>query len=206
MNPLANGLLSQREFGDSPSPSGRYRLTRKLGEGGFGLVYRGTYDTHHEDVAIKFERVKVDPSILSEEADTYKVLRGGRGIPKVLWYGYADEFRALVLELLGPCLEDLFDFCGRRFSLKTVLMVADQLIARFQYIHRKGVIHRDVKPENLLLGIGKYGNIVYVTDLGVAWSEHTLAVKQTGRLIGTARYASIRGHRGEGILLSNNML
>ena len=158
------------------------------------------HDLHdHKDVAIKLERVKVDPSILKEEAKTYEVLQGGRGIPKILWYGYADEFQALVMELLGPSLEDLFNFCGRTFSMKTVLMIADQLIARFQYIHAKGVTHRDVKPENILVGTGKCGNTLYVTDFGIAWSEHAHGVEKTGRLMGTARYASIRDHRGEGI-------
>ena len=79
-------------------------------------------------------------------------------------------------------------------------MIADQLIARLQYIHAKGVVHRDVKPENLLVGRGKYGNILYITDLGIAWSEQTHTIKRAGRFMGTARYASIRGHRGEGIL------
>ena len=152
----------------------------------------------HEDVAIKFERLTVDPSIIDEEVKICKALQTKIGIPRVIWYGYADEYRALVLELLGPSLEDLFNFCRRKFSLKTVLMIADQLIARFQYIHSKGVIHRDVKPENLLVGTGKRGNIIHITDLGIAWSECALTVKKAGIFMGTARYASIRGHEGEG--------
>jgi serine/threonine protein kinase len=66
----------------------------------------------------------------------------------------------MVFELLGPNLENLLNYCGRRFSLKTVLLLADQLICRFQYIHSKGYIHRDVKPDNLLMGDGKQGNTV----------------------------------------------
>jgi len=98
------------------------------------------------------------------EAEVYKSLAGGAGIPTVYWFGWECEYRALVFELLGPSLEDLFNYCGRQFSLKTVLMIADQLICRLQYIHSKDVIHRDIKPENFLMGTGKNGNCIYVTD------------------------------------------
>jgi serine/threonine protein kinase len=103
----------------------------------------------------------------------------------------------MAFELLGPSLEDLFNYCGRKFSLKTVLLLADQLIHRFQYIHSKGYIHRDVKPDNLLMGIGTRGNTVYTTDIGLAKeiedpSMHIYSV------VGTLRYASISAHLGKG--------
>lgn len=64
------------------------------------------------------------------------------GIPNIKWYGTEGCYNALVLELLGPSVEDLFNFCGRHFGLKTVLIMADQLISRIEYIHNKGIIHR----------------------------------------------------------------
>ncbi|KAL9630645.1 MAG: hypothetical protein Q9164_006315 [Protoblastenia rupestris] len=199
---------------------GKYQLQRRIGGGGFGTVYIGnTYakwlkrvnETHHfrgtkidtgEEVAIKLEHVSIDPSFLELEVDIYRSLSGGAGIPRVYDYLFECEYNAMVFDLLGPSLEDLFNFCGRQFSLKTVLMLADQLLHRLEHIHSKDVIHRDIKPENFLMGTGKYGNQVYVTDLGLATerrnvqteADPTRAPKR--HLIGTARFASINGHLG----------
>lgn len=108
----------------------------------------------------------------------------------------------MVFDLLGPSLEDLFNYCRRQFSLKTVLMLADQLLRRLEYIHSKNVIHRDVKPENFLMGMGRCGNQVYVTDMGLATERRESQIKTDPAgaskryLIGTARFASINGHLG----------
>ena len=106
------------------------------------------------------------------------------------------------MELLGPSLEDLFKFCRRRFSLKTVLMLTDQLLHRLQFIHSRKFIHRDVTPSNFLMGSGKSGNLLYVTDLGLAIDRPRghenidLSDGAKRSLIGTADFASINGHLG----------
>jgi serine/threonine protein kinase len=156
-------------------------------------------------VAVKLEHESVDPSFLEEEVVMYKSLAGGQGIPAVYWFGWECEYRAMVFELLGPSLEDLFNYCDRQFSLKTVLMIADQLICRLRHIHSKNVIHRDIKPENFLMGRGKSGNCIYVTDLGLAAEcrshrASTDAHPTNPHLLGTARFASVRGHLGIGML------
>lgn len=109
---------------------------------------------------MKIEYVQIDPSLLENEIGFYEKLSGGPGIPRVYWHGEECEFRVMAFELLGPNLENLFNYCGRKFSLKTVLLLADRIIPSFQYIHSEGYIHRDVKPDNLLMGDGKQGNKV----------------------------------------------
>jgi casein kinase I family protein HRR25 len=118
-------------------------------------------------VAIKLEYEFIDPSLLREEVEVYKSLAEDAGIPTIYWFKRECEYRAMVFKLLGPSLEDLFSYCNRQFSLKTVLMIADQLVRRLQYKHSKDMIHRDIKLENFLLGMGKKGNCIYVTDLGL---------------------------------------
>jgi casein kinase 1 alpha len=80
------------------------------------------------------------------------------------WYGQEREYNVLVMDLLGPSLEDLFNFCSRRFTIKTVLMLADQMIGRIEYVHCKSFIHRDIKPDNFLMGIGRHCNKVREED------------------------------------------
>lgn len=112
------------------------------------------------------------------------------------------------MELLYKSLEDLFQDCGGKFSLKTVCMLADQMLERIEYIHNKHIIHRDIKPDNFVMGLGDNAHLVYLIDFGLAKkfrSSRTLQhIKFTNnkKLTGTARYASINALKGCGKLLN----
>jgi len=77
------------------------------------------------------------------------------GIPSIHWFGVEGDYNAMVMDLLGPSLEDLFNYCKRKFTIKTTLMIADQMIQRLEFLHNNHFIHRDMKPDNFLIGHGK---------------------------------------------------
>lgn len=103
-----------------------------------------------------------------EESKLLKQIGGEVGFPKFLWYGQEGPFSVMVIEMLGPSLEDLYNFCGRKLSMKTVLLLADQLLQRIQTLHERGYIHRDLKPENMLMGLEDNANTLYLIDFGLA--------------------------------------
>ena len=89
------------------------------------LIHSGHHLETKEEVALKLEYNQVSPSQLENEVGIYKELDGGNGIPRVYWYGSEYEYRVMAFKLLGPSLENLFNYCSRKFSLKTVLLLAD---------------------------------------------------------------------------------
>lgn len=150
---------------------------------------------------MKFEQPKVKRPQVIEEAKLLKQFNNEFGFPKFIWYGKEGNYQIMVLEMLGPSIEDLFNYCGRKFSLKTVLLLADQLISRIQIMHMRGYIHRDLKPENILMGLEENASTLYLIDYGLAkkWKvssgEH-IPIKEGKSLTGTARYASANTHLG----------
>ncbi|KAI7184957.1 Casein kinase I [Hortaea werneckii] len=185
-----------------------YRVGKKIGEGSFGVIFEGTNLLNNTQVAIKFEPRKSDAPQLRDEYRTYKILVGCRtsvaGIPNVYYFGQEGLHNILVIDLLGPSLEDLFDHCGRRFSTKTVVMVAKQMLSRVQTIHEKNLIYRDIKPDNFLIGRPntKAQNVIHVVDFGMAKqyrdpkTKQHIPYRERKSLSGTARYMSINTHLG----------
>ena len=124
-------------------------------------------------------------------------------------------FHVMVMDLLGKSLEDLFQECHRKFDLKTVCHIASQMVStkncshslfcqiqRIQKVHEERIIHRDIKPDNFLIGATESTkNNVYIIDFGLAKcyknseGEH-IPFRDGKNLTGTARYASLNTHIG----------
>ncbi|KAI8461512.1 CK1/CK1/CK1-G protein kinase, partial [Phakopsora pachyrhizi] len=181
-----------------------YRVGKKIGEGSFGVIFEGTNLLNSQTVAIKFEPRKSDAPQLRDEYRTYKILAGSPGVPQVYYFGQEGLHNILVIDLLGPSLEDLFDMCGRKFSVKTVVMTAKQMLTRVQTIHEKNLIYRDIKPDNFLIGRPSTNgaNVVHVVDFGMAKQYRDpktkvhIPYRERKSLSGTARYMSINTHLG----------
>ena len=140
-------------------------------------------------VAIKLEKANKKSSQLQYESKIIKSLQGSQGVPLIHWYGNEGCYNAMVMELLGPNLEELFQFTGQQFSLKTVLLIADQLISRIESLHLKNLIHRDIKPENIL--ISNDGRIK-IADFGLARGAnlgHTMTA-EASVILGSVSYLS----------------
>jgi len=180
----------------------KYLIRKKIGKGSFGTVYQGINTSNNEKIALKVEkREKNDSGTLENEALRLVYLQG-EGVPCVYCYGNNLYHNLLVEELLGKSLEDLFNLYGKPFSLKTVCVLGIEMIKRIQYIHSKYYIHRDIKPDNFMIGRGQNEKKIYIIDFGLAKKYYSVSKAQhikfiTGKhLIGTARYCGRNAHRG----------
>jgi casein kinase I homolog HRR25 len=194
------------------------RLTKAI----IGTVHHGINVVSKLDVAIKLEATDTEYSHLEHEYQVYRNLAGGIGIPTVYWFGSECDHDVMVLEHLGPSLGNLFDRYHHKFTLSTVLLLADQLvsvrdcfnckegaplilttqISCIEYVHSRHFIHGDIKPSNILMGVGDHDDQVYMIDFGLATryrdpkTRLPIPCETNCDITGTASYASINNHRG----------
>jgi serine/threonine protein kinase len=178
-----------------------------IGSGSFGKVLYGMNIDKTEEFAIKFEKTTVKNSVIGEEIKILKDLQGGVGIPEIYWHGRHEEYKVIVMDILGPSLDKFFKICGKKFNLETTVLFGIEMINRIEYMHSKGYLHRDIKPNNFLLG--KFSrnkicedNTMFIVDFGLSKSyldeESGLHYdyKENRRFVGTPRYASLNTHVG----------
>lgn len=176
----------------------KYKLLNKIGSGSFGVVYKGENTRTKEKVAIKIEPLKGKCRLLKHEAQISRHLQSNHGISSIKWYGIDEENAYAVFDLLGISLETYFERL-KKFSLKTVLLLGIQILNRLKMLHSNGIIHRDIKPDNFMMG-SKDSETVYIIDFGLSKNfiengEH-IQFKDKKKITGTVRYASINIHNG----------
>ena len=171
----------------------KYRTIKKLGEGSFGKVYKAEFNGEY--FALKFEQRGHGQSLLESEATIMSYLKGPN-IPVIKSFGYSGDYNILVMQLMGKSLEDIFNKRSK-FSVKTTAMLGHQMVTVLQYIHDRHIIHRDIKPDNFVMGANENNAKLYLLDFGLAKkyrSSRTLVqypLIKKKKLTGTARYASI---------------
>ena len=176
----------------------KYHCIKKLGEGSFGQIYEANYKK--EKYALKFEERKKDYNLLQNEAAIMNYLKGPN-IPFVKSYGFNNKYNILVMQLLGKSLEELL-MERKNFSLKTVCMLGYQMINTLEFIHERHILHRDVKPDNFVMGLDELSENVYLIDFGLAKKYRSMTtliqypLTKKDKLTGTARYASINALKG----------
>ncbi|KAK4081730.1 uncharacterized protein Triagg1_2471 [Trichoderma aggressivum f. europaeum] len=178
----------------------RWRLDGIIGQGGFGTVYIATDLKTKEIVAVKVQTLPATSSPsqmdnLESEAFYYNLLYKCKGIAKFHQHGRQDTYEFMVCELLGASLQTLFYRCGKKFSLKTTLMLADQLLQRLEAFHSLNILHRDIKPDNFAMGFGKEnGQTVYMLDFGLVGDytrDKGVAIAPSYAFCGTYYWAPI---------------
>ncbi len=173
--------------------AGRYEILRTLGAGGMGVVYRARDRELGEDVAIKMMHPELltadDTAIQRLKAETRLARRiSHRNVVRTHDFGESDGACYVTMEFVeGMTVRQLLDTRGR-LGVPAAIAIGAQLADALEVAHRQGVIHRDIKPQNLLLDAE---GVLKVMDFGIArLVEHTTVLTQAGMVVGTPAYMS----------------
>jgi serine/threonine protein kinase len=175
----------------------KYILLEKIGQGSFGSIYKGQNIRTNEYVAIKIEPIKNNTKLLKNESIIYHYLNNCKGIPSVKWFGKDSTNYYMVINLLGESLQKIKDK-KNIFSLKLTLQIGINILLLLKTIHDNGLVHRDIKPDNFLLGLKNEHKQIFIIDFGFCKTfmngKTHIDMKVTNNLIGSKMYASMNAH------------
>lgn len=181
--------------------NGRYDVLEQIGCGTFGIIHKG-FDTETKEViAIKFESSDARSPQLSHEAKIYQIVEFEGFFPRVRYIGNEGAYYCLVMDMMGKSLCDLISEYGK-FSLKTTLAIAYKMLCCVEALHHHGYLHRDMKPENFVMGINENSSNVYLIDFGLTdkyldfSTQAHIPYTQNNHFVGTMRYSSINTMEG----------
>lgn len=179
----------------------RYQLNQSIGKGSFGEVFSGVDLSTGMDVAIKLEPYTKHHSQLSFENKLYHALRHVSCVPRTHYFGRVGEYNALVMDQLGKSIDVFFHEHGGKLSESIVLAIAVNAIKALQEIHELGFVHRDIKPQNMCVGLQTYKSKVFFIDFGLAKKYRDkrgkhIPYRTDKSLTGTPRFTSIGCHKG----------
>jgi len=175
--------------------SNKYEIVEQIGEGCFGKIYKGRNIRTGENVAIKVEAIESQTKLLKNETKIYQYLSSGKGIPRVKWFGVDEKNNYMVFTLLGDSLSDIVKK-KTTFSLEAVLQIGKQILERLQYVHNMGLIHRDIKPDNFLMG---KKDTIFLIDFGLCKkylkNDAHVENKKISKILGTPAFVSVNIHK-----------
>jgi serine/threonine protein kinase len=170
----------------------KYEILEQIGEGTFGKVFKGKNIRSNEEIAIKIQHKDIE-NVLKHEAKIYRFLKDISGIPQIRNYGTETGFNYLILDLLGSSL-----FEQNLEPIKTINYLINA-INILEFVHDKGILHRDIKPDNFLRKSNSSSEL-YLIDFGLSKcyfvAEKHMIERRDRKLIGTAKYSSLNVHNG----------
>jgi serine/threonine protein kinase len=188
--------------------AGKYRLSGMIGSGCFGCIMKGTNVRTKEEVAVKIEKASAPMKLLKRETQIYILLskQHSTGFPTIKTFGKDGDLFYMVMELLGASLSSFKHANAQDLSLPASMVrkVGIQIIDRLQQLHATGLIHRDIKPDNLLFGIGRKSHIVHLIDFGFCKSyllpDGSHVPQEGGKtIVGTMNFISVNMHDGSSL-------
>jgi hypothetical protein len=184
----------------------KYELLEKIGGGTFGSVYRCFNTFTNEVYAIKLESRDNENNLLKREMKIYQYLGKSQYTPQVKWYGVYisldKNLNFMVMDLLTTSLNDYKSQLTNTLHsneeyLCNVKTIGMNMVEIIQYIHSKGIVHRDIKPDNFMFknnGSGYNHNQLILIDFGFAVKYNNLKLKTTNSILGTPNFISINIH------------
>lgn len=184
----------------------KYNMISHLGTGSFGEVYIAIRIKDGKEIAAKVEASKINSSHSSRLINEYRMYKSMRrhgfttGLPKIYDFIQTPQFNIMTMQLLGKNLNDIYMLCNKKFHLETVFAIGIQLVTIMEKMHESGYIHRDIKPNNFLVGKQRPDKI-FITDFGLSkkYIDHTgnhIKQNDDATFVGTVRYASLNVHHG----------
>lgn len=170
----------------------------KIGKGTYGDVFAGTLirNGHEKAIAIKLESLNKKEKYLDVEIEIYKQLRRKTGFAKKFGDGRFAGFNFLAIELLGPSLQKLFNDCHKKFDIDTICKIGVQIVDRLENLHDLGIIHCDLKPDNMAVGLNDSSKL-FLIDFGLAMTLQNLNVPlRLNSTRGSLMYCAIGAHEG----------
>ena len=177
-------------------------LNRKIGSGSFGQIYQCLNTKTKEIFACKMESINELNPQLYKESKIMNIMKNCTGFPTCYSFCSIEQDKIIIMDYLGPNLDNIMNkLPNKKYSIKTSLMIMIQCLERLKDLHDKGIIHRDMKPENFVIGRKNKERTIYLIDFGLSKkyindNNIHISMKKERNIIGTVRYISMNTHQG----------
>ena len=175
---------------------GNYKIIEQIGNGSFGIIFKGIHSTTKTFVAIK--RGEKNKTSFINEIKICNHLSNIKGIYKLRWYGSDTNFNYIIFDLLGNSLT-YYIKKYKKLKLSTIKILSKQIINIISHVHSRGILHRDIKSDNFMMGY-KDSDQIYLIDYGLSKSylDNNIHVEclSNNSCIGSYNYMSLFVHEG----------